>query len=257
MSLDIVGLDDTAPHPSAEDLLAYHEGELQPVEQESVAEHLVGCRDCAGVVLGLVAMDVIEAEPSLAEDWVSDATVESQWTALSSSTVSDPTPGWPGSTHPVRTARRLAGLAVAASLVLCAGMSWWILSLRDQLRQPRPNVFVQDLVPWHESQLRGSTGTPLSIPTGSEHILLLFNVSDLTFPATVSLEILDPDGRRIWRGDDVHRSRDGNYTLELPRHLLKAGRYRCLLIDPRPGQTPSQLEYVLEIADEYGRESEQ
>lgn len=56
-------------HPTPEELAAYHANELSPEEDERIQEHLVACRDCSNLVLGLQAfLDAADQEPSNVTD---------------------------------------------------------------------------------------------------------------------------------------------------------------------------------------------
>jgi hypothetical protein len=56
-------------HPTPEELAAYHANELTPEEDERIREHLVVCRECSNLVLGLQALlDAAYEEPSNVAD---------------------------------------------------------------------------------------------------------------------------------------------------------------------------------------------
>jgi hypothetical protein len=61
------------------------------------------------------------------------------------------------------------------------------------------------------------------------------------------LEILDGDGRTMWRGEGLRQDPQGNFVLTLARSFLSDGDYRLVLYEKRSGQLARVAEYAVRL----------
>lgn len=231
-------------HLDPELLVAYHAGKLARAEEKDIQAHLVLCRECTALLLGL--NDLIGATGS------GDAGDE--WEALRSRLPQPPPPGavllpFRRRGAPRLVSRRLVyGLAAslaAATVVLSA----WVVDLRHQvagLTQPQVNAVVRDLYLADAPRDAGGGGFN-EVPAGAGLLTLILNSAETrTFPA-YRLVIEDGAGAEIWRGQGVEKSSFDTFTLVLPGRFLPAGDYRIRLFGREgDGWTPIE-EYPLRV----------
>ncbi len=225
-----------ADHPSPEQWIAYHRGELAAEEEARFQEHLVRCRDCFDLAQAADAFARPDEEPDAGEAQAADAL----WRQLSPqlAPAAGRPPDAPGAQVPRvqsiagrRPARsgwfRPASLLAASLLVALAGMTAWSLHLQGlvaALRAPRPDVTIVEFAGGE----RPAGAEEKSVAAGSGPWLLMFfpaqelplyrlTVRDATSGRQVLAEVLRPDA-------------DGALTLHLPEELA-AGRYRLELAD--------------------------
>ena len=138
------------PHPKPEMLAAYHAGELTEPEERRLQDHLVGCPECAALLLDLDGL----ADPGFGAGSLAPADQEALWKSLQAE-IGKEEPVVPASlTAPVVPLRRrstsprwLPALA-AALLAATIGLSVWVASLRRtvaELSLPQANAPVLDL----------------------------------------------------------------------------------------------------------------
>ncbi len=100
----------------------------------------------------------------------------------------------------------------------------------DALSQPQLNEPLLDLDP-RDSTRGPAAHTPrtLSIPAAAAVFTLILNTREHpTFP-DYSLQVVDQNGRILWAGRGLHKSRFDTFTVAFPRRLLPPGRYRLTL----------------------------
>jgi hypothetical protein len=218
-------------HPSPDDWLAYHRGQLPAGEEERFQEHLVRCRDCFDLAAAAAAFAQGDEEPGAGREVESAAL----WRLLRPQL--DPP-------QPVRKVRETGAgarrrrpswgnrlpmplpMALAASFfVALVGLGAW--SLRQQseleaLQAPQPNVPLFEIA----ADERAPGGPELTLPTGSR--MLVFHPAE-ELPA-YRLAIRDAASARELSSAELRPNRDLALTLYLPEGL-RPGRYRLELSD--------------------------
>src|SRR5947208_7978389 len=116
------------PHPEPELLAAYHAGELTEPEERRLQDHLVGCPECAALLLDLDGL----SDPAFGAGSLAPADQEALWRSLQAEIRKEE----PAPLAPVVPLRRrtlsptwLPALA-AALLVATTGLSAWVVSLQ-------------------------------------------------------------------------------------------------------------------------------
>ncbi|HEY7213574.1 MAG TPA: zf-HC2 domain-containing protein, partial [Thermoanaerobaculia bacterium] len=193
----------TASHPEPDELAAYHDGELPPERERRIQDHLVACRECAGLLLDLDGL----ADPGFGAGSGSSEK-ESVWRGLQEEI------GKGATLAPVVSIRRAAYASprwlqalAAALLVATLGLSAWVASLQRTIRElgrPIPNAAPLQL---DAGSTRGEGGA-LSVTTVP---------SDLTY----ALLILTPHGERRDRYQAVIERANGNERKEVGRVWLE------------------------------------
>lgn len=214
-------------HPSPDQLIAYDSGELSEQDAIRLREHLAVCPDCARTVLDLAAFPKLEAGPGV-EPLSSEAT-ESQWRRVlerieredSGQGTSRKSPRWP-SIH----------LLAAVLAIACVALGFWVLRLEREgpgEKRPTANIFVAELLPIGAPVARGEQS--VRVPTGMGSVVFLLAVADLRSfdDYRVTLRRDSSEGEVVWDKGGLVRGPQGNFSINLPRGSLPAGRYRLLL----------------------------
>lgn len=250
-------------------LLAAGEGALPPDTQEHVTSHLASCAFCRSLV-----QDVKEAglgEPTAEEDERIRTRIQSQAQVL---TVPQPararTSSWTANT---------AGLALAASLVLVAGLAWYahgaqqradaleqelaplrgaatggqqriatlegqLAELRLQLAQPpegQANVPVVDLEP--AGARRAAEGArAFGIPADARFVTLILQL-DGGAADGLAADIRDTSGTVRWSMEGLRASSLGVVTVLVPRTVVPDGSAVITLARIRDGRRVTLAEY--------------
>lgn len=203
-------------HPSPDQWLAYHRGELPAGEEARLQEHLGRCRDCFDLAAGAAEFAKPEEEAETTETAALWRLVRPQ-----------PDPPSPK----VQSIRRRPSRGVplpmllAASFVALLGLTAWNLQQRsalEALRAPRANVPTFEIAPVE----RDPAGRERSMPAGPQ-MLVLHPSEDL--PA-YRLAIRDAATGRELSSHELLPNQDLALTLYLPEGL-PPGRYRLELLD--------------------------
>jgi hypothetical protein len=222
---------DPSLHPTADELAAYHAGELSPEEEDALQEHLLGCRECTDLLLALDELHrPEEGEPVPAGE------LDAVWEGLREKLLpreETPAPlpfARPASPRPASSPRWLQALA-ASLAVGVIGLSFWSLSLRrtvDELSQPQLNAPVEDLFP---GPVRGPAAAQsvAEIAPGTRFFTLVLNPAREGSFEEYEVEIARADGSVVWRGRGLRRNRYGSFSLTLSRRLVGEGEYRIRL----------------------------
>ncbi|HSS49495.1 MAG TPA: zf-HC2 domain-containing protein [Thermoanaerobaculia bacterium] len=229
------------PHFLPEDLLAYHQGQLSPEENEKVREHLVLCDRCSALVLDLASFPEIEPLGSAGEA-PEDAVFVRRWESLRARLQGEgdlrPTPPQERG-KPLRRIFFLLpsvpGALAAGLAVVSLGLAFWTFSLHQRLTdlsQPAVRVAVSSLVPRETAAARdGERAEHTSLPAWTDRILLILNLFEPRTYSAYQVQIFNAleGGKEIWSSRDLRRASDGNFAVEVPRSLLSGGAYRIEL----------------------------
>jgi hypothetical protein len=222
-------------HPTADELAAYHDGELPPEQEERVRGHLLACAECAELLLDF---DALRNDPDFGRQRPAPAAeLDAVWQAARAhaapppSTVASAAP--PAlRERPRRAARSRWAQALAAALVIgVVGLSFWVAALRrtvSELSQPQLNAPVLDLQPSPE---RGSveSRTILKLPADVKFFTLVLNpLSPRDFPA-YEVTIERAAGGVVWSRTGLEKNPYGSFSLAVPRSLLPGGTYTIRL----------------------------
>ena len=263
--------------PNAEQLARAAEGLLEPEERDALADHLVGCPDCAEEYRLLGPL----------REWAQEAL-----------------PGTPSKVVEMKPAAprqwRIPHALAAGLAVVSLGLGSWSLSLRqesrrlqdsleeqnkvaaeehrrleavtrqagelesrmaelrgnlDALAQPTANVPIVDLLP-HGAERGGETagGTVVAIPPKVGLVTLILNLGNEPAYPAYSADLQRKDGLVIWHGEGLTRSPENNFTLVLPARLVPSGDYRLRVLGVRRdgGKVPLQ-DYSLRVVAASGR----
>jgi hypothetical protein len=147
---------------------------------------------------------------------------------------------------PIRTLSRWRPVTALAAALGCAviGLSVWVLLLRrdvDRLTGPILDVNAEQLI--LGSELRSPLQVSLS--ASRDHLVLVL-VLDRTIPeGTGRLEMIDREGRLLWRSSALDTAPGEELHLVLPRRLLHPGTYRIRLLSG----SAQLAESVIEIGE--------
>lgn len=234
-------------HPDAETLAAYHARELPEEEEHRIQDHLLVCRECAGLLLDLEGL----GNPGFGREIDLPAgTEEALWNRLRQEIPKqEAIPFQPRS----RTAPPPWMSALAAALLLAViGLSAWVASLRrtvDELSRPEVNAPVLDLVP-HGIGPRDEGAAPgAEVPAGARMFTLILNPSRRGDFQDYEAEIAPAGGEMAWRNRGLRPNDYGSFSLTLLRRAFEAGDHRLRLFGiGREGERELLGEYRLRIA---------
>ena len=213
-----------AEHPSPDELLAYHVGELPSEEIERVQDHLAVCGECTQLVLSLGPLSHPEAGAKALS--IEQGQVDSAWKRLQGQ-AEVPAQKTPAKIFPFSLSLREVAALAAAFLVGALGVSLWRMA--QEIATSPGNLgggsHIVDLVSASLGTTRGSQPVEevprgrllnfaLSLPPDPVHSL--YRV-ELTQPSASGSEIL-------WQLR-LRRSRD-TLNVWLPHGLLDSGSYR-------------------------------
>ena len=241
---------DLDDHPTPEELVAYRSGELTPQDEERIQDHLALCRDCSQLLLDL--KDFEEDKPE-DEAGLSDAQVEAAWRRLRPRLEE----------RKVLTSRRWfasprVAYGLAAALFVCVvGLSFWVSTLRERLRDlssPEVNFAMVELEPIGEtSRGAGTAAETGKIPAGGLSFGLVLHPLDPGEYSDYEIDILPGKGGDVlWSQHGVQRADDG-MRVRIPRDFLPAGAYRIRLYGLEGDRRDPLGEFAFEISPEPAR----
>ncbi|MFL6232529.1 MAG: zf-HC2 domain-containing protein [Thermoanaerobaculia bacterium] len=238
------------PHPKPEMLAAYHAGELTEPEERRLQDHLVGCPECAALLLDLDGL----ADPGFGAGSLAPADQEALWRSLQAEIrKEEPAPLAP--VVPLRrrapSPRWLPALA-AALLAATIGLSVWVASLRRtvaELSLPQANAPVLDL---DADAARGEGGDDAVVVSLKNHFftLILTPAGERRYER-YRVEIAPVGGQEAWSYDGALNS-SGSLSVTVPLPALGSGRFRVRLFGLGPGSAGGKElieEHVLRIDD--------
>jgi hypothetical protein len=224
-----------ADHPMPDELVDYQAGDVTAAEKERLQEHLALCPACAQAVLDVGPLPEVR---------LSDRTVAAAWTRFAERA---------GRSGPLPDRRRSVAWpwsVAAALLCVVLGLAVETARLRREagaLAGPRAGVQIVDLLPAGEEVQRSAneadTADAVQAPAWVDRLVLNLNLPQEGVLPVYSSRIMAMDGREIWRGAALRPGADGALTVELPRRLLPAGKYRIAL----SGNGAPVAEYTLRL----------
>lgn len=235
----LVELIETSPqpmdHPTPDQWLAYHRGELPAEEEERLQEHLARCRDCFDLAGAAAAFARPDEEPGTGQE-VETAAL---WRLLRPQLEPPPSPST-GNVREIsagprgRPSRRsrLPTVLAASFFVALVGLSAWSFrqqSALDALRAPKPDAPIFDFSAGE--RLPSSAERTLSAPTGPW--MFVFHPSD-ELPVH-RLALRDAATGKELGSYELRPDEDLALTLQLPEGL-PPGRYRLELSDGSGGR---------------------
>lgn len=241
---------DGGAHPDAETLAAYHARELPEEEERHVQDHLLVCRECAGLLLDLEGL----GDPDFGREVeIPAGTEEDLWERLRQEIRKEPEP--PAVVTPIR--RRTApphwmSVLAAALLVAVVGLSAWVASLRrtvDELSRPEVNAPVLDLVPLGIGQRDEAAEPDAEVPSGAQRFTLILSPARRGDFEDYEAEIAPAGGPVVWRDRGLRPNDYGSFSLTVHRSTLGTGEHRLRLFGIGSGGGRELLgEYALRIA---------
>lgn len=221
------------PHPEPEVLAAYHAGELTEPEERRLQDHLVGCPECAALLLDLDGL----ADPGFGAGSLAPADQEALWRSLQAEIREEDTPLAPVLPLRRRASPRWLPALAAALLAATIGLSIWVVSLRqkvDALSRPQLATQTVDL---YSSGSR-SEGSPQSLEAFPTDVLLLTVILHPEKPRSTSryrVQITRTGGESVWtsgwRREAVQPDPYDPIHLGLTRSRLAPGDYRIHWIE--------------------------
>jgi hypothetical protein len=204
--------------PSAEEVLAYVEGELPEAEEARVRELLVAHPDMLRAAT--MPFPTADAAPGDESD-LSEHEVARQWRVFQR--------GGTASSDRAQNVWRAAA-AIAAAVAITFGALLWQSAgnarrLTRQLTEPRVAGY-QLLLP--DGQ-RGPGGVPTLTPVGDSYLVATPILGAAPFD-TYRLEIVDlASNRSVWRRDGLPRPDSDTFAILIPRDTFHPGMFQVVL----------------------------
>ncbi len=222
------------PHPSPEQLVAYHERRLPEEEAEEIRAHLVACADCTVQLLGLA--DLLDGDENGAAG-LSRADLDAAWRRqrerLPVAPLVSPAPVVSLEDRRAAKAPRRWSWATAASLGLAAALAGVVVAqwrTIERLEQPQVNLPLVNLAPL-DSVRRGSreVAGELRFLKGAERAWVILNPGADPDSSLYDVRIATKTGAVVLVLQDLRITESGNVRLEIPRAVLSTGTYEIQL----------------------------
>jgi hypothetical protein len=237
------------PHPKPEMLAAYHAGELTEPEERKLQDHLVGCPECAALLLDLDGL----ADPGFGAGALAPADQEALWRSLQAEVRKEEPP--PAPVVPLRrrsTSPRWLPALAAALLAATIGLSVWVAELKHKVNdilQPQANPPILDL---DADAARGEGGDDAVVVSSKNHFftLILTPAGERRYER-YRVEIAPAGGKAAWSYDGALNS-SGSLSVTVPLPALGSGRFQVRLFGLVPGSAGSKElieEHALRIED--------
>src|SRR5262249_24353062 len=117
-----------------------------------------------------------------------------------------------------------------------------------ELSRPQLDAPIVDLYP--ADPTRGHTtgaAARIEAPPAVKDITLILNTGSQPSYSTYAVEILDSNGKRIWRGQRARKRLDHAVNLTLTRRMIPAGRYLIKLQGMRDRKLEPVADYPVLI----------
>jgi putative zinc finger protein len=236
------------PHPKPETLAAYHAGELTEPEERRLQDHLVGCPECAALLLDLDGL----ADPGFGAGSLAPADQEALWKSLQAEIGREEPRPAPAVPPRRRTSPRWLSALAAALLAATIGLSVWVASLRRtvaELSLPQANAPVLDL---DADAARGEGGEGAVVVSPENHFLtLILTPAGERRYERYRVEIARTGGKAAW-GHDGALNSSGSLSVTVPLPALGSGRFQVRLFGLDPGSAGGKElieEHALRIDD--------
>ncbi len=252
----LVELIDASPepmdHPSPDQWIAYHRGELAAEEEARFQEHLVRCRDCFDLAAAAAEFAPPDEEPGAGQE-VDTAAL---WRLLRPQLGPPPDPppqnvreiSAGARRRPSRWSRLPTALA-ASFFVALIGLTAWNLRLQsalEVLRAPKPDIAIVDF----SGGERLSTSGEKTLTASTGPWIFVFHPAEELPVYRLALHDA-ATGRALW-SVPMRLDEDHALKLQLPEGL-RPGRYRLELSDGSGGGAGKPLETQLLRVTEAGR----
>lgn len=245
-------------HPEPEALAAYHAGELTEPEERRLQDHLLGCPECAALLLDLDGL----SDPGFGAGSLAPADQEALWRSLQTEIRKEEAPPAPlAPVVPLRqrsTSPRWLPALAAALLAVTIGLSAWVVSLQrkiDALSQPQPNPAVIQLSPL-TTRGRGSRGEVASTEASRRLTFILYIPGPSSRATRYRVEVFRSDGGKVLEvpGLVFQEDLDG-VSLGLSRDEIGPGDYRLRLFGGTGKGASEKLvaEYPLHVEPRRGK----
>jgi len=262
-------------HPDQEGLLAYLRESVTKEEKAGIEAHLSECALCAEAFSDL--RDFFEPRRE-GETEASEIEIAREWKSLSRRLPGRTASSW----IPSRST-----LALAASVVLAVGLGVSTLQLDREnrelgrqlstresrveelqaenrrlqesgsrseaelaeLKHPRANTHLFDLFSreWVQRSSSSNEIAEISIPREAGNYVLILSGEGQPRAGEHVLEILDREGKTVWRGEGLRRDLQGSLVITLDRSFLKDGEYRLVLYGKRGNGVARVAEYPVRV----------
>jgi RNA polymerase sigma-70 factor (ECF subfamily) len=214
--------------PRPDELLAYHRGELDDSEREALHNHLAVCPRCARTVLDLALFPAIEPLVPRPGD---EPDLEAELSAVRDRLLRE---------GAVRRSA-LARLPLVAGLLLVLAAGLWVHRESTLSIQPRKNPRSLEL-----PDIATGEGQPLDF-TGDSPRRTLEILGVRGEHTDYEIEIVDSEGRVLYREDGFERDAALGITLDLHRDFLGEGTYVLRLYGVRRGAAEELRVYRLRV----------
>jgi hypothetical protein len=222
-------------HPTPDELLDYHLGDVTPGQRERIQDHLALCPDCTRSVLDLAAFpDIVAAEGG---DRLPDTAAA--WTRLREHTFL----AAPAAIRPPRASRRRArALSLIAASLLVASLAGYRLGRLGSIPEGQP--FTPML---RETEIERSASAPeeILVPGSVKGVFpLILSPDDTEGFTRFEVEILQLD-RPVLRETGLGSDASGNVSVYVPRDL--SGPLAVRLFGVGEGERTQLMEQWVDI----------
>ncbi len=118
----------------------------------------------------------------------------------------------------------------------------------SELSRPQIDVPIVDLDPSNVTRgNRTGDATKIEPPPTANFFTLILNIAGQPSASTYAVEIVDSDGKQIWRGQRLRVGSDHSVNLTLPRRMIPSGRYLIKLYGLRGANRQHVADYPVLI----------
>lgn len=233
------------PHPSPDELIAYHAGELSTVAEESLQSHLTLCPECTALVLDLAAFPEVDLAP---EDTRAFERLVPPWPGVHRTLLERQAESAAGRWSPRWRERVLLALAAGLFLVT-VGLTYRVVTIetRSAVEKVRGDLPLVTLTA--EEAIRSRGEQRLSIRADRFNLLLfLANPGSYERYTLQAVADADPAPEVVWRLDELIPSTEGVFlVVGLSQQELPPGAYTLELYGGRASDLTLLAEYQVLI----------
>jgi hypothetical protein len=119
----------------------------------------------------------------------------------------------------------------------------------NTVSKPELNPPIYDLYPRNFTQRSGAQNevNRIKVPASANSIILILNGEGLAGASNYGVEIVNEQGKSIWRARGLIKGQLGNLTLKIDRSFIGPGAYRLNLYGPGGWTSRALAEYVMRI----------